>query len=161
MKHLYWTASLISLILIWVIFKLSVKDIRSTRKSRVFVFVLSASIALISVDIVWVLSEMGYLMLPRAIDYILAGSYYALTGVAGYSCFLYSEHMQNETGGTLPRWFVAVTFIPSFVLSVISFVSIGTGWLFTIGADGVHARGAAYIIQPIIATLYPVISYRS
>ena len=158
MKHLYWSASFVVLILIWLIFKLAIKEIRAARKSKVFIFVLSASISLISIDIVWVISEMDILALPVAVDYILAALYYSFTGIAGYSCFLYSEHMQNEKGERLSNSLIWLGAIPALLLTAISFVSIGTGWLFTIGADGVHARGDFYIIQPLIAMVYPISS---
>ena len=146
------------LILIWLIFKLAIKEIRAARKSKVFIFVLTASILLISIDIVWVISEMNILVLPIAVDYVLAALYYSFTGIAGYSCFLYSEHMQNEKGDRLSNSLIWLGAIPSLLLTAISFVSIGTGWLFTIGEDGVHARGDLYIIQPLIAMVYPISS---
>ena len=158
MKHLYWTASLVVLILIWLILKLVTNEIRATRKSKVFVFVLMTSIMLISVDILWVLSEMNIIVFPIFVDSILGAAYYSLTGIAGYSCFLYSEHMQNERGDRLPKSLVWLGAIPAVALSVISFVSIGTGWLFAIGEDGIHVRGALYLVQPIVAMLYPLTS---
>ena len=155
MRHLYWIASLVCALLIGMILRVSTKEVRRNHRSHRFLNVLVIAILLISVDTVWVMSEIDLLVLPHVADGILAAMYYSLTGFAAYASFLYSEEMQHEDATrsyshAYGYWMV----IPAALLALMSVLSIFWGWIFTIGPDGVHQRGVLHFVQPVIASGY-------
>ena len=152
--NLYWIASAISLAVILLIYNLASKNIRKTKTTKAFRYLLIVAMALIAVDITWIFSESNILNLPMWIDYILAPLYYTLTGGAAFCCYLYSERVQLINNKPNNKVVSVLLNIPFAVLAVLSFVSIGTGWMFTIGEDGVHTRGSLYFVQPIISLIY-------
>lgn len=158
MRHLYWIASCVALLILSMIARMASKEVRRTARSRRFMWVLGISICLISVDVIWVLSEINVLILPPMVDAVLAALYYTLTGATAYGCFLYSEEMQSD--GRKPRmhlyerWMI----LPVVLLLILSVLSIFYGWIFRIGTDGIHMRGPIYFVQAFIGAFYLLVT---
>lgn len=156
MQFIYSSISSVTLALTVAIYVLTLGEIRQTQKRRRFSMVLLSSILLITVDLLWVLCEDNVIVLPIAVDYVLAILYYAMTGLAAYCCYLYSDHLLREPDNKKKETiFLFLTLSPALINTALAFASIWTGWVFTIDpVTGIHARGPLYAAHLIIALLY-------
>ena len=156
MQFMYWSISSVTLALTVAIYVLTIREVRHTGKRRRFSFVLLSSMLLTTVDIFWVLCEDNVIVLPVGVDHTLAVLYYTMTGVAAYSCYLYSDRLLREPGTRKKETlFLVLTLTPAIVNAIVALISIWTGWVYTIDpVTGVHARGPLYAFHLITALLY-------
>lgn len=156
MQFMYWSISVVTLILTVVIFSMTLKEVRRTGKRVRFSMVLCASSVLITEDILWVLCEDNILVLPLAFDYAFAVLYYILTGIAAFCCYMYSDRLLREPGSKKRETILSIlSIMPIVVSAVIAIISIRTGWVFTIDqATGMHIRGPLFAVHLIVALLY-------
>lgn len=156
MQFMYWSISIVTLILTAAVFSLTLREVRRTGKRARFSMVLCASIVLMTVDILWVLCEDNILVLPLAFDYAFAMLYYVLTGIAAFCCYLYSDRLLREPGSKKLETVLSVlSIVPTVLNAIIAVISIPTGWVFTIDhTTGIHVRGPLFAVHLIVALLY-------
>lgn len=83
----------------------------------------------------------------------LAAVYFFLTGVICFAWLLYAEYkIYQETQRIHKRFKFYI--IPLCILSVLSFASPWTGWLFYIGEGNIYHRGDLFLIQSVISYGY-------
>ncbi len=161
MQLMYWSISCVTLALTTVIFIMTQRGVRGNNRRRRFSRVLLSSMMLISIDIVWVWSEDNFLMLPLALDYVLAVSYYTMTGVAAWCCYRYSDRLLREPGSKKTETIhTVISLIPAVLGAGMAIVSLWTDWLFSINPDtGIHVRGPLFYTHLVIALFYLLIIF--
>lgn len=124
------------------------------QRSYVVLFrrVLSSNIFLFVLDAVWVYTNSAAIRFPL-LFLIVNALYFAQTGIVGYFWFCYSETLQRSgiLRSSKGRF---LSLVPLSILALLSLVSIKTGWLFSVSADGHYARGPLYFVQALIAYGY-------
>ncbi len=155
-QFMYWSISSVTLILTVVIFAITLRQIRQTGMRYRFSLVLLSSIALITIDILWVLCEDNVLILPTLADHTLAVSYYAATGFAALCCYLYSDRLLRVPGSRKKeRLLLATVLVPAVANALIALISVKTGWVYTIDPlTGIHTRGPLYFVHLVCALFY-------
>ncbi len=155
---LYWSVSLITLLIVLTVYKLSSRELHVTKKGKSLKYIILVSALLIAVDILWIWSEENIINFKTDIpDKILGSSYYSLKVIAAYFSFMYSELMQlndDEENRNRRIVYYSLMAIPAFAIVGLSIASAFTGWFFTIPENGVHERGFLYPLQNFIVGGY-------
>lgn len=120
-----------------------------------FVVVALSNALLFALDAVWIFVDQGTLGISRTMNWILNGTYYAVSGLLGYIWFRFSETMQGSrfVSEKKYRW---LALLPALVLIVLTVLSVWNHWLFYIDANNAYHRGPAYSLQVILAYGYVI-----
>lgn len=120
-----------------------------------FRIVVVCSIAFFVFDAVWLLFDENIIEAPWVVRSLMVCLYFIFSTLTGFFWFLFSEDAQGADYRQNRRKLILAG-IPALVMIVMSFASIGTGWLFFINADDVYQRGPLYFLQVAVGCGYIV-----
>lgn len=120
-----------------------------------FLAVVISNMILFSLDVVWIFVDNKKLPMMAAGNWLLNGAYYAMSGLAGYIWFCYSEMIQQSRFVKDKKWRIAA-FIPELVLIILTILSVQNHLLFYIDENNLYHRGPFYSVQVILAYGYTI-----
>ncbi|MDD3334512.1 MAG: diguanylate cyclase [Eubacteriales bacterium] len=139
----------INIVCILVLVMLSVKVKNSMliqNQRQKFLAVIIVNIFFLLLDAIWIFVDNRVLGLTYELNWGLNCVYYMLSGVVGYSWFLFSETVQRSAL-LQKRSYRVLSMLPMIIIFVLTMISVRTGWLFYIDEANVYHRGPFYVIQ--------------
>lgn len=122
-------------------------------RRRLFKYVLLSNCFLFAVDIVWIFVDKGVLPFGIQANWALNTVYYITSGAVSFFWFVYSESVQKSKL-VRSRLSVFLCSVPMLLLTLLSLISIKTGWLFSIDASNNYLRGPLYSLQLVLSYGY-------
>ena len=122
---------------------------------ELFVRVLLSNCVLLLTDTLFALFDYQGVGAFLALDRVNCAANFILSGVAGLTWFHYAEAELGVRLSEKPAAIRLLTAAPALLLTILTLVSLRTGWLFTVGSEGFR-RGPLYVLQPILAWGYTV-----
>jgi diguanylate cyclase (GGDEF)-like protein len=94
----------------------------------------------------------------RAVNYAVTMLYYVSNPFICFLWLMYTDYKIYESrNGLFKR--ICLYIIPCAINTVLSFLSLFTGWLFTIDANNTYMRGPYFWVMAFIALLYLAVSF--
>ncbi|MDO4493613.1 MAG: diguanylate cyclase [Clostridia bacterium] len=115
---------------------------------------IAAMVLMFTADLIGVIAEATTGCSPWVVR-IMNGIYFSAFGAVGWLWYLFSF---VSVGGQLTKKRTILSAFPAFVLMILGTASCVTGWLFTVSAENMYARGPLYFMQPLICYGYCVIA---
>lgn len=131
------------------------RSLFSSTQQLLFSMLGYTSAAYIFFDMIWTLSDGVSTPVGITANWISNAVSFSLFAIACLIWFFYSETMQGSRF-LATRYRMAFVALPTAVVVALAFTSYWTHTLFYIDAQGVHRRGAAYMIQPIVSYCYVI-----
>ena len=125
----------------------------TVREMRKFVY---AYIITVVTDMVWALTEGGYIATPRVLNALDNAISLSAVMMGSFYWFCFVNHRLN-TGYISSNKRRTLLEIPAFIAVAVNLVSVFTGWTFYIDAGGHYMRGKAFFIQLAVTYLYVLI----
>ena len=148
----YWAISIFSIILIFVVLIVNIKSSEKSDRKTLYICTCVGAIVLNIASLFWQLMDAGLIPTVRLIKQLVIATYYSAGLVVSYFWFFTSETYQSSKIAK-DRGVRIALFIPVAVLVVISFLSIKTGWFFTVDENGFYERGEFRWIQFAVCCL--------
>lgn len=142
---------MLCMIILIVLAARSRRSLFSSTQQLLFSMLGYTSAAYVFFDMIWTLSDGVNTSLGIAANWVSNAVSFSLFAIACLIWFIYSETMQGSRLLTTRSRVVLAT-LPTVLVVVLAFTSYWTHALFYIDAQGVYRRGAAYMIQPLLAT---------
>lgn len=120
---------------------------------RGFLAVAVSNMLLFALDAIWIFVDSSMLSLSMTWNWLLNGTYYALSGLLGYIWFYYSEMIQQSVFYKNKKLRIAAI-LPALTLILLTILSYQNHLLFYIDENNSYHRGSAYSLQLILAYGY-------
>lgn len=120
-----------------------------------FLAVAVSNMLLFALDSVWIFVDSNTLSISPTWNWLLNGTYYAVSGLMGYIWFCFSETIQQSKFAKNKKY-RAAALLPSLALIVLTVLSYRNHLLFYIDAGNEYHRGPAYSLQLVLAYGYVI-----
>ena len=138
-------------LLILCVITWQIKHSVSQQMSRIlFRYVVFGNMAILILDILWMLVEGRTFPGARAINNFINAIYLGGVVVMGGVWYLY---VLESLGYKLTKKLLTLVLMPGFIFVVLNLLSMKTGWIFYISGDNHYMRGPLFFLQTIIALL--------
>lgn len=115
-----------------------------------FRYVVFGNMAILVLDILWMLVEGAVFPGARMLNSIINAVYLGSVVVMGGVWYLY---VLESLGYKLTRKLVSLVLLPGCIFMVLNLISMKTGWIFYISKDNHYMRGPLFFLQTIVALL--------
>lgn len=142
----YSVVSGICLLVMCMLYLQTVKKVNQNEKRDMYVAIMLTGILYNVADLLWGIIYEEVIPIPVPIQKVIYAVFYATSAVLSYQWFVFVEYMQ-ESVFYRNKLIKQLVKIPVLFVVVLSFLSIWTGSLFYIGANGEYVRGDWYVLQ--------------
>ena len=157
-----------SVIMIFIVIK-TIKDKTITKLSkRYFLFCLSAAIVMLVSDGLSIMINAEHIKSNITMNYIVQIVYFISASITSFFCFLVVDSM-GDSPLIKNRRNSYLLASPILIYIILLFISLGTGWIFSIDSSNKYVRGPinffqfifchSYLIAAFVVSIYKYLKY--
>jgi diguanylate cyclase (GGDEF)-like protein len=154
---LYSDSIVFCFVLLAVILSKAVRRQDKRFQWKVFIGVILTTMCFQLSDLIWGLTETGYLQLPALGNYVTNAVYYIMTAFTAYLCFYYAQLIM-DTDITRKKHLRIISELPLYIVIILVLLSYWTGWIFYIDENNHYCRGTYTMLHVAVSYGYTIVS---